>query len=519
MSGEDSTRIGLAIESGNTDQLDRAVNEVLSAARRDHDGTEAIAGVAALMANRRFDAMLKLADGAARVSAPEQSWKLWPQAVQALIELGATNTAERLVKQLLQHDEPEAAPARGELSALLGRLTKTEYVSSGHDDDLVSAARAYVDAYHAGADPLWAGVNAIALRAAMARKGIADDIVDGPDVNQLLALAATAPVPRSAWAIATELELRLARGEKDAMTSLLTQLFDAHDASGFVFSSLARQLDEIWELDPTEPVMVMLGERTLASGRGEVVLPRDPNSYERMFGTEFPIPVEVYKEGLIRASSVGSLLLNGTFPAGTAFAMRGEDLHTSLAGRIVLVTNEHVVPDPSIKGSIHASELTANFSLVAGPDGAALSFGGLRTVFRSPRTELDVAVLVTDDPKVQQLTGLDVATTLPPVRDGAYVYVIGHPGGGGLQLSIRGNDLIDQDGVKLHYKAPTAKGSSGSPVFDLVWNLIGVHHMSSTDLKALNGERGTYPGNEGNSIAAVRAALAQYPGELPPLEQ
>ena len=63
------------------------------------------------MAARRFDAMLRLADGAARTVPPGSAWDLWPHAVQALVELGATNTAMRVVTQLLTHDEPEAVAA------------------------------------------------------------------------------------------------------------------------------------------------------------------------------------------------------------------------------------------------------------------------------------------------------------------------------------------------------------------------------------------------------------------------
>jgi S1-C subfamily serine protease len=107
-----------------------------------------------------------------------------------------------------------------------------------------------------------------------------------------------------------------------------------------------------------------------------------------------------------------------------------------------------------------------------------------------------------------------VATSLPPVRPGQYVYVIGNPGGSGIQLSIRGNDLIDHDDTKIHYKAPTDRGSSGSPVFDAAWALVGVHHAGGNMLSALHGATGTYAGNEGISIFAIRDALAAHPPTL-----
>ncbi len=500
-----------AIASGSNDQIAAAVDALLRNVAHDHDAEAALTATQALMHARKFDAMLRLADGAARVAAPALAWQLWPQAVQALTELGANNTAGRLLQQLLGHDEPEAAAAKGTLYALLGRLKKTDWVATGNDDTLLAAIGAYVDAYHAGADPLWAGVNAVALQAAAGRRHLTADVKDPPATDQLLALAATAPLPRSAWSIATELELRLARGEHDALQPLLQQLFAAHDASGFVYTSLTRQLHDVWELDPADPLMVQLGDRTLASGSGEVLLPKDPDGYEKAFGVFAFVPIDVYEQGLGVARSVGHLLLKGMMSVGTLFAVRGADLHPSLADHVVLITNEHVVPDPSRDNGVHAGDLVATFDGVPGPDNKALTFGGLRVVWRSPREELDIAVLMSNDSAVQQLAGVDMATDPPSMIDGEYVYVIGHPGQGGLQLSIRGNDMIDTDGTKIHYKAATDKGSSGSPVFDMAWKLIGVHHLGSDNLSALNGKAGTYPGNEGNAIAAVRAALTQRP--------
>ncbi|HBL29593.1 MAG TPA: serine protease, partial [Acidobacteria bacterium] len=48
--------------------------------------------------------------------------------------------------------------------------------------------------------------------------------------------------------------------------------------------------------------------------------------------------------------------------------------------------------------------------------------------------------------------------------DTAKVYVIGHPLGGGLSLSLTDNALLGTSERLLHYRAPTEGGSSGSPV-------------------------------------------------------
>jgi Trypsin-like peptidase domain len=503
------------IAAGNSAAIDQAVATMLRNVAVTHDASGALEAVEALMAARRFDAMLRLADGAARLAPADQAWQLWPHVVQALIELGATNTAQRVITQLLTHTEPEATASRGALAARLGRMQKDDWVDTGDSATLVGAIRSYLDASQHGADPLWAGVNVVALRAAAARRGIDDGVTDAPAVDQLLALAATAPLPRSAWSLATELELRLARGEKDTLPTLLSQLFDAPEASPFVYGSMSRQLLEIWELDPSDPLLVMLGERTLASGTGEVVLPTTAEGYEKTFGTEYPIAIDVYLRGVERARSVGILLRGGSFPVGTVFALDGAVLHPSLADRIVLVTNEHVIPDPAVENGTQAAEVEAHFDApVPGENSASLAFKGLRAIWHSPRKELDVTLLLSDDPAAQQLTGLPVADMLPPVRDGAYVYIVGHPLGGKLQLSIRGNDLLDHDGTTLHYLAPTKEGSSGSPVFDENWGVIGVHHKGSDQLPALHGATRTYPGNEGHSIAAIRDALATRPPTL-----
>jgi V8-like Glu-specific endopeptidase len=94
--------------------------------------------------------------------------------------------------------------------------------------------------------------------------------------------------------------------------------------------------------------------------------------------------------------------------------------------------------------------------------------------------------------------------------------VIGHPGGSAQpQFSLQDNVLLDYDRRVLHYRSPTEGGSSGSPVFDDEWRLIGLHHAGSTGMPRLNRAGGTYAANEGITIEAIRGGLAHRPPERP----
>jgi endonuclease G len=56
--------------------------------------------------------------------------------------------------------------------------------------------------------------------------------------------------------------------------------------------------------------------------------------------------------------------------------------------------------------------------------------------------------------------------------------IIHHPLGDYKQLSIRENLFDGIDDTKIYYKTDTAQGSSGSPVFNDQWQVVGLHHKS-----------------------------------------
>lgn len=56
--------------------------------------------------------------------------------------------------------------------------------------------------------------------------------------------------------------------------------------------------------------------------------------------------------------------------------------------------------------------------------------------------------------------------------------IIHHPQGDYKQISIRENLFVDVDETKIYYETDTAQGSSGSPVFNDQWQVVGLHHKS-----------------------------------------
>jgi V8-like Glu-specific endopeptidase len=103
---------------------------------------------------------------------------------------------------------------------------------------------------------------------------------------------------------------------------------------------------------------------------------------------------------------------------------------------------------------------------------------------------------------------LPTADSLPLIESKARAHVIGHPLGGGLQISLHDSVLLDVDDAErlVHYRTPTDPASSGSPVFNTEWQVIGLHHGGSATTPRLHGV-GDYEVNEAISLSAIRTAM------------
>ena len=95
-----------------------------------------------------------------------------------------------------------------------------------------------------------------------------------------------------------------------------------------------------------------------------------------------------------------------------------------------------------------------------------------------------------------------------PARMGGSAIVIQHPGGMPKQIGLGDTEIkaLPEGGRLIQYLTDTLPGSSGSPIFDEYFNVIGLHHAST-----LTPDKNNYFRNEGISWRFILEAI---PAEL-----
>ena len=487
--------------------------------------------LSALKNKRFFNLMECVADAA--IQSGQDDPHVRRQYAQALIDQGRISAALDVLTVLAMDtsatgelkNPSENAEARG----LIGRAHKQAYVKAANKSrrhHLERAVAAYFEIYSSDRERyLWQGINTVACLCRAERDGIA--LSGYPDPRHIAteileSLEAITPRDRvecldRATAVEACIALNRLSDAKDWLAVYVTDPV----ADAFELASTLRQLTEVWQLLPgTEPgstVLPILQSALLQREGGRVVLGRGlqagaamiqetVHALEAVLGDTRFVPLRWYRTGLQRCVGVARIENQWGQGFGTGFLVRGEDLHPALAGEGLLLTNAHVL----------SSDLDVRKRFPPGtpPERARVRFEGREdadktyavkeVVWTSAPEKLDATVLrletsVMCDPPYPLAVAL-------PVADHDRVYVIGHPQGGTLSISIQDNRVVDVKEPKLHYRAPTEPGSSGSPVFNQDWELVALHHAGSKEMRTLSGE-GVREANEGIWISAIIQAL------------
>lgn len=204
---------------------------------------------------------------------------------------------------------------------------------------------------------------------------------------------------------------------------------------------------------------------------------RDDHVLERIIGGNNLLGIAFLELGMAVSRTVGRVIVRDRFQIrsfGTGFM---------ISPRLAL-TNNHVLPDAQ---SARFSRLEFNFQNgISGLRLTASQFDLEPDTFFRTDAGLDVTVVA-----VAVKSRSDGATAPLPLAGfgfnrttqaqgkillGESINIIQHPEGQEKQLALQQNELIDRFDQFLHYHTDTSPGSSGSPLFNNQWEVLGLHH-------------------------------------------
>ena len=501
---------------------------------------------------------------------------------QALIDQGQLNAGIELLESVLRAvaagtakvDENEIS----EIQGLLGRAHKQIYVdhvpvatapASERNRFLPNLQKA-IDYYAKAFDPAhpdrnyWHGINLVGLLA-LARSdghreisnpaGLAPEEIAQRLIDSLLPKAQSTDDP---WLLSTLAEAYLTRRDFENTAKYFGEYLK-RKPNTFAIAGTVRQLEEVFRINAGSegagPILAALKQAQIAQPEGKFTLDGDQLQQLKNFAgtpehhrcSESMVPGGDYVQvGLLqtvvgRASAVAALCDATGATQGTGFIIRGSDLYEQWGQGLFLVTNAHVLSDPSHKAHEPSAPLSPqSVKIVLEAAGGNALQCETKARWQSPICNHDVTIVALTNPeanrKLQPLpifTGNKLEPGDPEIPEQAKtasrVSVIGYPKGGPLSLSIVGNIsgangmLVDigarkpgeADPVYLHYRAPTEPGNSGSPVFETnSWSVVGLHHegFDKFDGRAkLGGKCGKSFANEGISIRSIQRAIKQNP--------
>lgn len=462
---------------------------------------------------------------------------------QCLIETGRA-TAAIDVLQALTRRLPEGDPELLEAMGLLGRANKQIFFeagdksSAGAQQALREAVAAYRGPFEANPASTWHGVNLLGMLALGRRLGInvAPGLKPVDVAKQLMtSLAAIPEADRDGWHLATVAEASLGLGDWQAVEQNLRAYATSPLVARFHIESTLRQFTQIWGLeaagaDPRgKGIVNILRARLmqLPGGQLNIVagdlqrLREQPEpaqgQLEAILGPDGPKTYAWWKMGLERGLSIAAVRRRLGDRFGTGFLMRAGDLGLQPAEETVVLTNFHVVNEKGANAALRPDEAEVVFEAVSAEKVYAIA----KILWESPVDRHDACVLRLAEPVDAAVKPLPVAKDLPLLADTPKprVYVIGHAGGRALSYSFQDNELLDHEGppagrpqiegvCRVHYRAPTEGGSSGSPVFNAnLWEVIALHHLGGKlGMPKLNGVKATYAANEGVAIQSIAAA-------------
>ncbi len=401
-------------------------------------------------------------------------------------------------------DDPVEGP---EIRGLIGRAYKQLFVNEGNPENLRAAITAYrFDWEHRQGDYRWHGINLVALLSRAKRDGIsANSALDAAEIAQQIRHDIEERGATGVWDYATSMEAAIAQQDEDAVLALAKKYFRHPDADAFELGSTLRQLKEIWCLEGTAIGNKLLPVLEYAALQREwtpwPIHPTgkapDGEGFEAVYGTEGVVKLQWFDTLSRCCKAIGRVGDAATGdPAGTGFLMSGSDLCSGWGSGPLFLTNSHVIsPDPVDAAALRPLQAEIEFTRLNGRPRVRLG----ELVYSSPCIAMDISIFQIIAPPDSGKLGL--CAILPKISGTSLqrVYVIGHPNGQELAVSLYDNSLAEYSQQYVRYRSPTEQGNSGSPVLDRQLSCFAVHH------RALEAKQV----NEGITLEAIIRGIGQ----------
>jgi tetratricopeptide (TPR) repeat protein len=504
----------IATHAFNRGQLQAKANELILACSSEVGALlkiESIADVIGkLKRERLFEEVVRLVQSLP--SAIELSLRSRRDFCQCLIEIQNFWSAKRELQSLLQDSQAKGDTAMAsEARGLLGRLGKQQYIGEGVY--LQDAWNAYSLAFEEDPYNYWHAINLVALGHFAKRRGVT--LSNVPNLMQLAKDTLELVESKNegtVWAIATKAEAYLALEDFPKAVTEYKQYIEKAD-SVFELGSTLRQLIEVWNLDENSEsgiqiiprfksrMLELSGARiTVTKADLKVVNQLVTRNRQAIHGGEPPIPIERYRKAIDRSQIVVMLRSQTGAEVGTGFLIPKKFVYGD-SNEFVLVTNFHVAQRVNALVDV-GEQINLQGKLELLDQEVALGV----VLWFSPECELDVCV--TSIQPVEQAIPLPTCYTGPITANVDRAYVIGHPKGRGVEISIADNQIVKVMGDLFRYRTPTEDGSSGSPVFLSDWRLVGVHRA------AVQANSLDQAANEGVLFSAIQEAASSNPMNL-----
>ncbi|HGF5134596.1 trypsin-like serine peptidase [Vibrio parahaemolyticus] len=179
-----------------------------------------------------------------------------------------------------------------------------------------------------------------------------------------------------------------------------------------------------------------------------------------------------------------------------------------LVSSSIIMTNWHV-----FRRSYWAEGKKISFDVELGENGLPLMPSSVELApdkLFYANEDLDFAIVALSSPVLNRDI-INIRNFAPVVKD-TRVNIIQHPGAGLKKIAIRENGIKYNDGNVIQYWTDTEHGSSGAPLFNDKWEIIGLHYMNDS-AESNDGSKVYY--NVGHTMMSIVENIdVTHPGVL-----